>query len=168
MQIVTTVIQGIPNLQSSSGQHRGRKLFFDRGSSFAQVRASTRAGHAQILCLPSSRMIHLLLIWLLSSLALLIVAYIVPGFELASFGSALIASIVVGFLNATLGFLLKLLTFPISILTLGIFFLVINAIILLLASALVPGFHIRGFWAAFLGAIVLMLVRMAFRLVMRA
>lgn len=113
-------------------------------------------------------MIHLLLIWLLSSLALLIVAYIVPGFELASFGSALIASIVVGFLNATLGFLLKLLTFPISILTLGIFFLVINAIILLLASALVPGFHIRGFWAAFLGAIVLMLVRMAFRLVMRA
>ncbi|HWF67656.1 MAG TPA: phage holin family protein [Acidobacteriaceae bacterium] len=113
-------------------------------------------------------MIHLLLIWLLSSLALLIVAYIVPGFELASFGSALMASIVVGFLNATLGFLLKLLTFPISILTLGIFFLVINAIILLLASALVPGFHIRGFWAAFLGAIVLMLVRMVFNAVLRS
>ena len=113
-------------------------------------------------------MIHLLLIWLLSAIALLITAYVVPGFELASFGSALIASLVVGFLNATLGFLLKLLTFPISILTLGIFFLVINAIILLLASAFVPGFHIRGFWAAFLGAIVLMLVRLLFRLVMRA
>ncbi|MHB1938224.1 MAG: phage holin family protein [Acidobacteriaceae bacterium] len=113
-------------------------------------------------------MVHLLLLWLLSSLALLICAYIVPGFELAGFGSALIASLVVGFLNATLGFLLKVVTFPISILTLGLFFLVINAIILLLASAFVPGFHIRGFVPAFLGAIVLMLVRLAFRLVMRA
>lgn len=113
-------------------------------------------------------MIHLLFIWLLSALALLICAYIVPGFELAGFGSALIASLVVGFLNATVGFLLKLLTFPLSILTLGFFFLVINAIILLLASAFVPGFHIRGFVPALLGAIVLMLVRLAFRLVMRA
>ena len=113
-------------------------------------------------------MIHLLLIWLLSAVALLITAYVVPGFEIASFGSALIASLVVGFLNATLGFLLKLVTFPISILTLGLFFLVINAIILLLASRLVPGFHIHGFLAAFLGAIVLMLVRLVFRLVMRA
>jgi putative membrane protein len=113
-------------------------------------------------------MLHLLLIWFLSSLSLLIVAYVVPGFELAGLGSALIASIVVGFLNATIGFLLKLLTFPLSILTLGLFFLVINAIILLLASAFVPGFHIRGFGAAFLGAIVLMIVRLAFRLVMRA
>jgi putative membrane protein len=113
-------------------------------------------------------MLHLLLIWFLSSLALLICAYVVPGFELAGLGSALIASLVVGFLNATLGFFLKLLTFPLSILTLGLFFLVINAIILLLASALVPGFHIRGFWAAFLGAVVLMLVRVLFRLLVRA
>ncbi|MGC1781651.1 MAG: phage holin family protein [Acidobacteriaceae bacterium] len=109
-----------------------------------------------------------MLIWLFSALALLIVAYIVPGFELAGFGSALIAALVVGFLNATLGFLLKILTFPLSIVTLGIFFLVINAFILLLASAFVPGFHIRGFWPAFLGAIVLMLVRLAFRLLVRA
>ena len=113
-------------------------------------------------------MIHLLLVWLFSAIALLICAYVVPGFELAGFGSALIASLVVGFLNATLGFLLKLVTFPISILTLGIFFLVINAIILLLASRLVPGFHIHGFFAAFLGAVVLMLVRLLFRLVMRS
>ena len=113
-------------------------------------------------------MLHLLLIWLLSSLSLLIVAYVVPGFELAGIGSALIASIVVGFLNATLGFLLKLLTFPLSILTLGLFFLVINAIILMLASAFVPGFHIHGLFAAFLGAVVLMLVRLAFRLVFHA
>jgi len=106
-------------------------------------------------------MLHLFLVWLLSAVALLIVAFIVPGFELAGFGSALIASLVVGFLNATLGLFLKIVTFPISILTLGIFLLVINAIILMLASAFVPGFHIRGFWPAFFGAIVLMLVRMA-------
>ncbi len=113
-------------------------------------------------------MLHLLLIWFLSSLSLLIVAYVVPGFELAGLGSALIASVVVGFLNMTLGFLLKLVTFPLSILTLGLFFLVINAIILLVASAIVPGFHIRGFLAAFLGAVVLMLVRIIFRLISRA
>ena len=124
-------------------------------------------GQRPILC-TLSRMLHLLLIWFLSAVALLIVAYVVPGFELAGFGSALIASLVVGFLNATLGFLLKLLTFPLSILTLGLFFLVINAIILLLASAIVPGFKIRGFLAAFLGAIVLMLVRIVFRLLVRA
>lgn len=113
-------------------------------------------------------MVHLLLIWLLSAIALLIVAYIVPGFELESFGSALIAALVVGLLNATLGFVLKVLTFPLSILTLGIFLLIINAIILLLASAVVPGFKIRGFLAAFLGAVVLMLVRLVFRMLLHA
>lgn len=113
-------------------------------------------------------MLHLLWIWLLSAIALLICAYIVPGFELAGFGSALIASLVVGFLNATLGFLLKLLTFPLSILTLGFFFLVINAIILLIASAISPGFRIRGFWPALLGAIVLTLIQFAFRVLVRA
>ncbi len=112
--------------------------------------------------------VHLLLMWLLSGLAMLIVAHIVPGFEIAGFGSALIASLVVGFLNATLGFLLKLLTLPLSILTLGLFFLVVNAIILLLASAIVPGFRVRGFLAAFLGAIVLMLVHLVFRWIARA
>lgn len=111
-------------------------------------------------------MLHLLLLWLFSALALIIVAYIVPGFELSGFGSALVAALVVGFLNVTLGFLLKIITLPLSIVTLGIFFLVINAILLLIASAIVPGFRIRGFWAAFLGAIVLMLVRLVFRLVL--
>lgn len=110
-------------------------------------------------------MIHLFLMWLLSALALLLVSRVVPGFELVGLGSALVASLVVGLLNATLGFLLKLLTFPLGILTLGLFFLVINAIILLLASAFVPGFQIRGFVPAFVGAIVLALIHMLFRLV---
>lgn len=108
-------------------------------------------------------MLHLLLIWFLSAVALLIVAYLVPGFELSGLGSALIAAVVVGFLNATVGFVLKILTLPLSIVTLGIFLLVIDAIILLLASVVVPGFRIRGIWPAFLGAIVLALVRVAFQ-----
>ena len=112
-------------------------------------------------------MIHLLLMWLLSALTLIVVSRVVPGFEVASFGSAMIASLVVGFLNATLGFLLKLLTFPLGILTLGLFFLVINAIILLLASAFVPGFRIHGFFAAFLGAVVLTIIHLLFRLLTR-
>ncbi len=112
--------------------------------------------------------LHLLLMWLLSGLAMLIVAHIVPGFEIQGFGSAVIASLVVGFLNATLGFLLKVLTLPLGVITLGIFFLVINAIILLLASAMVPGFRVRGFFAAFVGAIVLMLVHLLFRFLVRA
>jgi putative membrane protein len=113
-------------------------------------------------------MIYLLFLWLLGALALLIVAHVVPGFEIAGFGSAMIAALVVGFLNATLGFLLKLLTLPLGIVTLGLFFLVINAFILLLASAIVPGFRIRGFFAAFLGALVLTLIHLAFRFLARA
>lgn len=106
---------------------------------------------------------RLLLHWILSALALLIVAYFVPGFFVAGIVAALIAAAVVGLLNATIGALLKIITFPITILTLGIFWFVINALILELASAVVPGFQIRSFGAAFIGAIVLAVVNMIFR-----
>src|ERR1700739_4125126 len=105
-------------------------------------------------------MLRLLLRWLLHAIALLIVTKIVPGFEVASFASALIAVLVIGFLNVTLGFLLKLITLPLGILTLGIFFLVINAIMLEVASAIVPGFHGASFGAAFIGAVVLAVLHM--------
>jgi putative membrane protein len=100
----------------------------------------------------------LLLHWLISTASLLIVAYLFPGIEIRGLGTALIAPIVIGFLNATIGFILKLITLPLSILTLGIFWFVINALMLQLASALVPGFVVQNFWAAFFGAIVLSLV----------
>jgi len=107
-------------------------------------------------------MLHLLLRWILDAIALLIVAWLVPGFKVASLPSALIAVIVIGLLNVTLGFLLKLITLPLSILTLGLFFLVINALILKLASGVVPGFYVNTFGAAFIGAIVLALLHMLF------
>ena len=104
-----------------------------------------------------------LLNWVISALALWIVARLVPGFYLTGPFSALIAALVIGFVNATLGAFLKIVTFPLTLLTLGIFWLVINAAMIELASAIVPGFRVDTFAAAFWGAIVLSLVNMFFR-----
>ena len=83
---------------------------------------------------------RLLLNWLLSAVALLIVSYLVPGFHVEGFKEALIAAIVIGLINATLGFLLKLITLPLTVLTLGVFWWVVNAFMLILASKfLAPG-----------------------------
>jgi putative membrane protein len=108
-------------------------------------------------------MIRLLANWLLSAVALLIVSRMVAGFQVDSLGTALIAALVFGLLNATVGLLLKLVSLPLVILTFGIFLLVVNAIVLELASGFVPGFHIRSFSAAFWGAAVLALIQMLFR-----
>ena len=108
----------------------------------------------------------MLINWLVSALSLVIVAYVIPGFHLSGFGAALIASLVIGLVNGTLGAVLKIITFPLTVVTLGIFWLIINALMLLVAAALVPGFRIDGFLPAFFGAIVLSLVNMALRSVL--
>ena len=105
-------------------------------------------------------MLRLLLNWLMSAISLLIVTRVVPGFIVRGFSTALLAAIVIGLVNATLGLLLKILTFPLTVLTLGVFWLIINALMLMVASALVPGFKVQGFIPAFLGAIVLSLVNL--------
>jgi putative membrane protein len=105
--------------------------------------------------------------WLLYAAALLLVSRLVPGFHVSGPGPALLASLVIGLLNATVGFLLKLVTFPLTILTLGIFLLVINSLMILLASGLVRGFTVRGFLPAFLGAVVLALLGMVIKAVAR-
>jgi len=105
-------------------------------------------------------MLRMLLHWVVSALAVWITSQVVPGFVVNGAAAALIAAIVIGLVNATLGLILKVITLPLTILTLGLFWLVINAIMLELASAFVPGFHIRGFASAFWGAIVLSLVNM--------
>jgi putative membrane protein len=101
---------------------------------------------------------RLLFNWVLSALAVWIVSHVVPGISVSGPLAALIAALAIGFINATVGLLLKVLTFPLTLLTLGLFWFVINAAMLKLASVLVPGFEVRGFWAAFIGAIVLSLV----------
>ncbi|HWG17792.1 MAG TPA: phage holin family protein [Acidobacteriaceae bacterium] len=107
-------------------------------------------------------MLRLLLHWVLNAVALLIVAHFVQGFVVSSLTSALIAVIVIGLLNATFGLILKVITLPLGILTFGIFFLVINAVILKFASAVVPGFQVLTFGAAFWGALALAILHMLF------
>ena len=111
-------------------------------------------------------MTHLLVTWLLSAVSLLIVAHLIKGFDIDGFGAALIAAVVIGLANGTIGFFLKVVTFPLTVLTLGLFWWVINALMLLLASAFVPGFRIRGFFAAFIGSLVLSLVNLLLRAVL--
>jgi putative membrane protein len=106
---------------------------------------------------------RLLLNWVLSGLAVWIVAHVVPGIWVSGPLAALVAALVIGFVNATIGLVLKILTFPLTLVTLGLFWLVINALMLWFASALVRGFHVRGFFAAFVGAILLSLVNMMLR-----
>jgi putative membrane protein len=112
-------------------------------------------------------MIKLLVQWILSAVALLAVSRIVPGFVVRGLGPALIAALVIGLLNATVGFFLKIVTFPISILTFGLFLLVINGLMILLASNIVNGFHVRGFAPAFWGAVVLALLGMVIRAILK-
>ncbi|WP_298052744.1 phage holin family protein [uncultured Paenalcaligenes sp.] len=96
----------------------------------------------------------LLLVWILNAVALLIVAYILPGITVASFGSALIAAVVLGLLNMLLKPVLQVLTLPLTIVTLGLFLLVINALLFWMAGSMLKGFEVAGFWWAFIGAIV--------------
>jgi len=108
---------------------------------------------------------RLLLHWILSAIALLIVSHLVPGFHVNGLVPALIAAVVIGLLNATVGLFLKIVTFPLAILTLGIFLLVINGIMILVASAVVPGFHVNGLGTAFWGAVILALLGMLIKAV---
>ena len=108
-------------------------------------------------------MTGILIQWLLSAIALLIVSKIVPGFDVEGLWPALIASLVIGLLNATLGIFLKIITFPLSILTLGLFLLVINGLMILLASSIVRGFNVRGIFPAFWGAVVMALLGVLIR-----
>jgi putative membrane protein len=102
----------------------------------------------------------LLLVWLLSSLGLFITSRLVKGFEVSGFGSAMIASMVVGFLNMILRPLLLLLTLPVNILTLGLFTFVVNAMVLRLAASMLKGFNIKSWGPAIIGAFILAVVNM--------
>lgn len=101
----------------------------------------------------------LLITWLITAIALLIVAWLPTGVEIAGFGKALIAALVFGILNALLKPILQLLALPFNILTLGLFSFVVNAAIFGLAAYFVTGFNLRnGFISALLGSIALSLV----------
>lgn len=108
-------------------------------------------------------MLYLITNWFLSALSIVIVAQLIPGFQVRGFGTALIAAVVIGLVNATIGIVVKLLTLPLTIVTFGLFLFVVNALMLLFASALVPGFVVAGFLPAFFGAVVLMIINSVLR-----
>ncbi|MGK2858021.1 MAG: phage holin family protein [Thermoanaerobaculia bacterium] len=100
----------------------------------------------------------LLVRWIVNTLALLLVSWIVPGISANSVVALLVAAAVLGLLNAVLRPVLVVLTAPLWIVTFGLFLIVVNATMLWLAGALVPGFTVSGFLAAVFGAIVLSVV----------
>ena len=96
--------------------------------------------------------------WILSGVALFIVAQILPGIQVESFGAALIAALVIGLVSATVGLILKILLLPFIIVTLGIVYFLINGLMLKLASAVVSGFRVKGCLPAVIGSILLTIV----------
>lgn len=96
--------------------------------------------------------------WLISGLAIMITAYLLPGVRLSGFVAALLTAVVLGLINAFIKPVLSLLTLPLTILTLGLFSLVLNALLIMLAGKIVSGFHVAGFWWALAFSVVLALV----------
>lgn len=102
--------------------------------------------------------VKFLLRLLLNALAVMTAAYFVPGLTLSGPGAALLAGVVLGFVNAIVRPVLFVLTLPFTLVTLGLFLFILNAICLALTAALVPGFGIAGFWPAVFGALIVSLV----------
>jgi putative membrane protein len=103
-------------------------------------------------------MLRILVVWLINTLALVAVAYLMPSVNIASAGAAVVAALVLGLVNAVIRPLLVLLTLPVTVLTLGLFIFVINGLLFWAVAELVPGFEVAGFWAGVLGAIVFSLI----------
>lgn len=96
--------------------------------------------------------------WLISTVAVVITAYLLPGVAVEGLFAALVAAVVLGIINAFIRPVALLLTLPLTVVTLGLFALVLNALLVLLAAAVVPGFVVAGFWWAVAFSLVLSLV----------
>ncbi len=103
-------------------------------------------------------MTGILIRWLITTLAILAVPYLISGVRVESFGSAMLTAAILGILNAMVRPVLILLTLPLTILTLGLFILVINALLFMLAGAIVPGMYVASFWSAFFASIIVSIV----------
>lgn len=101
---------------------------------------------------------HIIIRWVISALAILLTAYLVPGVQVVSFATALLVAVVLGIVNAILKPLLVLLTLPITVLTLGLFMFIINAVMILIVDRLIPGFSVDSFLTALLFSLVLSVV----------
>jgi putative membrane protein len=96
--------------------------------------------------------------WVISGLAIVITAYLLPGVHLSGIKAALLTAVALGLINTVIKPVLKLLTLPLTIMTLGLFSLVLNALLIMLTARLVPGFQVQGFLWAVAFSLVLALV----------
>jgi putative membrane protein len=96
--------------------------------------------------------------WLTLTGAIILAAYLLDGIRVSGFGSALFAAAMLGVLNAFFRPIALILTLPINILTLGLFTFVINALMLKMASGVIPGFDVMGFWTSIFGALIISIV----------
>ncbi len=103
-------------------------------------------------------MMALLITWLATAIGLGFATLIIPGIKANNFPAFLIAAAVLGLINAFIRPALWFLTAPLSVLTFGLFALLINALMIMLAAAMVPNFEVKGFGSAFLGAIIMALI----------
>ena len=103
----------------------------------------------------------LLLVWLINALALMAVAYLVPGIAVSSFVTALVAALVLGLVNTIIRPILILLTLPATLLTLGLFIFVLNGLLFWLVGSFLEGFVVAGFWPGMFGAIAYSIVSWA-------
>ena len=102
-------------------------------------------------------MINILIRWVVYAILIIFVSWIVPGIEADNFISAMFVCIIIALINTFIKPLLQLITLPINILTLGLFSLVINALMLMLAGWIAPGFEVEGFLSALFGSLLLSL-----------
>jgi putative membrane protein len=103
-------------------------------------------------------MAKLLLVWLVNTVALIAVAYLIPGIAVSGFVTALVAALVLGLVNAFIRPLLVLLTLPVTLLTLGLFIFILNGLLFWMVGTWIEGFTVSGFWAGFFGAIAYSIV----------
>jgi len=104
---------------------------------------------------------RLILLWILNAVALLAVTYLLPSIQVASFGSALLAALLLGLVNTLLRPVLLLLTLPVTLLTLGLFIFVINGLMFWLAGSMIDGFVVSGFWQGVFGSMLYSVVSWA-------
>lgn len=97
----------------------------------------------------------LLIRWLILTIAIIIASYLLEGIHISGFFSAFFAAAILGILNALFRPVLLILTLPINILTFGLFTFIINALMLKMASGVIPGFEVHGFWTAVFGALII-------------
>ncbi|MDQ2820425.1 MAG: phage holin family protein [Pseudomonadota bacterium] len=104
---------------------------------------------------------RLILTWLINTVALMALPYLMHSVTVSNFSTALIAALVLALVNTLIRPVLVVLTLPVTFLSLGLFVLVINALLFWLVATLVDGFHVAGFWSAFLAAILYSIISWA-------